>query len=250
MSPMPAGEPDFAEVPAVVVRAQADYPDVWGPERRPIGVAQRWLRERMAIARRGSLGNRFADPWGKFLETYAATRLEGALVEIWAWDVPDEATILAARGIHQSSWDAPFDLDELPNSSYANLFVWTLEVRDREKFLDVSRTATRTWLRRAPEMAAPLKRAKAGPILASGLVEGDGPRSRIVTQAASSLAYKGPDVVGIGYQSRYGDVEENWAIFDKTCVGIVEKRQLDPTEPAAVEAARRVGLYIDTGVAR
>lgn len=247
MTAMGLGEPDYTEAPAEVVRAQGGYLDIWGPDRRPIGVAQRWLREQLSLGLGRSLGQRFADPRGRFVETYAATKLEGALVEIWAWDVPDEATVLAARAVHQASWDAPFDPDELPSSSYEGLFVWTLQPRDRTDFLDVSRTATRTWLRRAPELRGALRKAGAGPVLASGLVEGDGPRSRIVTQAIAALAYRGANVVGIGYRSRYGDGEENWAIFDKTVIGLIDKRLLDPTEPAAIEAARRLGLYISAG---
>ena len=243
----PAPGPICKQAPETVVRVQGNYPDVWGRQREPRGRAHQWLRQHMARWAHHDLGNRFADPAGDYYETYAADSLEGALVEIWAHDVPDEATLLAATSVPQSSWDAPYDPWKLPKSSYEELFVWTLQPRDAVQYIDVSCVATRTWLRRAPALRNPLGLVGAGPVLASGLVEGDGPRSRIVTQAIAAVAYGGPGVVGIAYLSRYGNSEQNWAIFDKTFVGILDRTALDPTDPRAVQAAERLGLYLSAG---
>lgn len=237
--------PGVEPFPDSMIRVQGDYEDIWGPERRVVGRAQRWLREKAAIAGLGSLGNRFADPQGRFKETYTARSLSGALVELWASDVPDEAALNAATRVHQARFDAPFDPYELPRTSL-NLFVWTVSVKLGRAGLDVRATETRTWLRRSPALSGVLARAGVDKVLASGVVEGDGPKSRIVTQAISRHAYMhGDGFDGIVYRSRHGNGEDAFAVFDKVLACVHEKRPLDPKEAAASEAARRLGLYIE-----
>lgn len=237
--------PSTDTFPATLVRAQRDFPDIWGPERESTGPGRRWLRERMAILGVGSLGNRFADPRGEYTETYAARSLVGALVELWAADVPDEATLAAAGRVHQSRWDAPYEPEQLPSSSL-ELFVWGLAVQPNRCGIDLRQTDTRTWLRRSPGLRTPFSKARVGRELTTRVVEGDGPRSRVATQAIGRFVYdhdEGFD--GIVYTSRHGSREDAYALFDKVVLCLLSKRALQRDEPEAVEAARRLGLYIE-----
>lgn len=239
-------QPQTSSFPAAMVRAQGDYPDVWGPERTPRTPARRWLHEKLATLGLGTLGHRFADPRGTFYETYTAETLAGALVEIWADDVPDFATLHAASKV-RGAGTTPYDPVRLPEASM-ELHVWELGTRPNAVALDVRETQTRTWLRRSPELSAPFTRARVGTVLTSWTVEGEGPRSRIATQAIARHAYRdAAGYAGISYRSRHGNNENNFAIFDRSGVSVVAQRPLSASETGAIEAAERLGLYIGGG---
>lgn len=239
-------QPQTSSFPAVMVRAQGDYPDVWGPERTPRTPARRWLQEKLATLGLATLGHRFADPRGVFYETYTAETLTGALVEVWADDVPDAALLHAASKVRGAA-ATPYDPVRLPDASM-ELHVWELGTRPNGVALDVRETQTRTWLRRSPELSASFNRARVGAVLTSWTVEGEGALSRIATQAIARHVYRdAAGYAGIAYRSRHGSDEDAFAIFDRSGVSVEARRPLEATEAGAVEAAARLGLYIDEG---
>lgn len=193
----------------------------------------------------GRLGNRFADPSGQFRETYGTTCLVGALLECWADDMPDEATVIAGRRVRRVTWDPAYDVGVLPADRIDGRVVIKL-FTPRDFFVDVSAIRTRTWLVRQPSMRSPLAGAGApGPRLDSGLLEGSGPRSRIVTQSVARVIHSRPaSYAGLAYRTRLGGAHQNWAIFDRALVGLMDRQPLRRTDPAVVQALYDLGLRL------
>ena len=239
---------DFAAFPPMGVHRvqEAKWDDIWGAPIVALSPHRRWLRERLALlGARVDLGNRFADPRHEFRETYGATCLVGALLEIWADDVPNEATVVAGRRVRRTAWDPAREVGVLPPARVDGRVVIRLVVSPA-LFVDVSTVRTRTWLVRRPQLRGPLMRAGApGPRIDSGLLEGSGPRSRIVTQAVARFIFN--DVrrpIGIAYRTRLGGSHQNWAIFARQPVGLVDRQPLRRADPAVVQALSELGLRL------
>ena len=151
------------------------------------------------------MGHRFAHPLGRYEETYGATRLVGALLEVWANDVPDEGAVFAARLVRRAAWHPPHEIGRLPSHRFDNLVVLRLTLSS-SKFVDLKSVSTRTWLSRHPDMQSAAKRAGArGVRFDSGLLEGSGPPSRIVTQNIGRVVYDdGSMFSGINFRTRVG----------------------------------------------
>ena len=222
---------------------ESRWAEIWGPPRVPATPARRWLRERHALLARTNLGNRFADPLGHYRETYSADCLVGALTECWADDVPHDATVFAGRRVRRTTPSPPRPAGVLPSARVDGRDVITISVPEQE-FADVSAVRTRTWLATHPSLRDPLRQVgAAGPRLDSGLLEGLGPRSRIVTQRVGRVIYEHPDVLaGVRYRSRVGDNYINWAVFDRAHVICVNRVPLRRGDPAVVQALADLGL--------
>lgn len=221
------------------------FTDVWGREPTAVSPTRRWLREELVrfFGRGGGAGNRFADPFGQYRETYGATCLTGSLLELWANDVPDEATVIAAQRVRRVTWDAPYELGVLPAdrvNDYDAVRLWL----PNGEYADVGSIRTRTWLIRQTTLRDALVRARAiGPRLDSGLVEGSGPRSRLITQRIGRLLYEDPAAfTGIRFRTRLGGRHENWAVFYRRPIGILERGSLRFFGPAILEALEQLGL--------
>lgn len=224
---------------------EARWGDVWGAPTEALSARRRWLRERLALLGIGNLGNRFGDPQGQFRETYGATCLVGALLESWADDVPDEATVIAGRRVRRVGWDPAHEVGVLPADRIDGRVVIRM-FTPRDPFIDVSAVRTRTWLVRQPSLRAALARAGAtGPRLDSGLMEGSGPRSRIVTQHVARVVHSRPaGYAGIAFRTRLGGHHQNWAIFSRAVVGLLDRQPLRRTDPAVHQALHDLGLRL------
>lgn len=192
---------------------------------------------------RGGAGNRFADPRGQYHETYGSTCLVGSLLELWANDVPDEATVIAAERVRRIAWDAPRELGVLPadrGDDYDAVRLWL----PNGGYADVGSIRTRTWLMRQSSLRSAFGHARAiGPRLDSGLLEESGPRSRLLTQQIRRLLYEyAPAFAGIRFRTRLGDRHENWAVFYRRPIGIIERAPLRSFGPAILEALQHLGL--------
>jgi hypothetical protein len=224
---------------------EAKWPQIWGPPRDTTSPARRWLSEQFALWGRGDLGHRYADPNGVFRETYASTCLIGALLETWADDTPDEATVIAAKKVNRTTWDPTHEVGVLPPARFADRDVIRLEA-DGAQFVDMSSVRTRTWLARQTSLAAPFRRVGfKGRRLDSGLLEGSGARSRIVTQHVARVVFNDAlGYAGIKYRTRLGGQHQNWAIFDRFPVLVADRTPLLRTDPAVWAALAQLGLRL------
>lgn len=243
---------DIVDLPLTgMYRVQsAEYDDVWGPDISPISPRHRWLRERLALlGLQSKLGHRYGHPLGMFRQVYGSNCVVGCLLELWADNVPDEATFLSASRVRRVAWDPMKKVGVLPRSQYERLDV-LLILRPNCSCIDVASIRTRTWLMKQNGLAVAAAKARAvGPRLDSGLIEGSGPRSRILTQEIAARLEKEPgDFGGIRFRTRLGEGYVNWALFQRSPVGIEWRVPPRTTDPSVFEALDQLGLRLELNV--
>jgi hypothetical protein len=159
-----------------------------------------------------TFGNRWDDPEGIFRVLYAATRLEGAFVEVLSRFRPDPAVIAGLAEIGGSVDE--YRIGVVPA-------VW-LEARAigqaslRGVYADVGHARSLTYLRTA--LAARMVHHDIRDLDAAA-IRLSAPRR--FTQEISNHIYRlsrpdgKPRFAGIEYESRFGDNYQNWAIFER-----------------------------------
>jgi hypothetical protein len=228
-----------------IFRVQAErYEDVWGPEPKLHSEMERWLDELNSLWSGDPLKNRFAHPLGHYRETYGSNTLVGALEEIWADDMADEATVIAGILI-RAIWDPTFEINLLPPERIDNLVAIRMK-SGPAKFVDVARVRTRTWLSRHPKLHFLRLWMKArSQRFDSGLIEGSDARSRIVTNRIGRVIWEDDQVYGgVSFSSRIDSKIVNWAIFDRARVCILERLPLLSYPREIKKALLDLGLTI------
>jgi hypothetical protein len=200
--------------------------------------------------------NRFDDPDGGFVVRYAASTLNGCLVETMARFRPHPETEALLRAIEGVDADDPGEaLYREPMAGVADWLraqkVGRLQITSPMPVLvDIETPATLDQLDKHPRVRAALDASGLGtPLdparLDTAIIRLGGWVGRPITQAASRAVYDWlVGVDGIGYWSRLDPRERCWAIYDHVPVDVTVG-PLDPNFDEHRDAVRAIAARFE-----